>query len=66
MGEPPPPKCPKCRKTVMGIGRSGASARLSAVTVHHFDGMVPCKIKMTWSDSQALADLVSGDLGNRK
>lgn len=68
--------CPKCRKSVLGIGRSfGGRRKLVTVEVHHHEDAKRfnagaatrvCKIKMTFRDSQALADAVSGDLGNRK
>ena len=68
--------CPKCRKPVLGIGRSfGGRRKLVSVDIHHvedarrYDAGAPtrvCKIKMTWSDSQELANAICGDLGGRK
>lgn len=67
--------CPKCRKTVLGIGRSfGGRRKLVSVEVHHeedakrWDAGAPtrtCKMKMTWGDSQVLAEAISGDLRSR-
>jgi len=68
--------CPKCRLPVLGIGRKfGGRRKLVAVEVHHEEDAKRaavgaetrvCKIQMTFGDSQALAEAICGDLGNRK
>ncbi len=68
--------CPKCRNPVLGIGRSfGGVRKLVSVEVHHEEDAKryaagaqarTCKIKMTFHDSQVLAESISGDLGGRK
>jgi len=68
--------CPKCKKSVLGIGRHfNGKAALVTVEVHHHQdaanynaGIQPevCKFKMTYADSQALAEAISNDLGGRK
>jgi hypothetical protein len=68
--------CPKCKKSVLGIGRSfGRGRKLVTVEVHHHEDAERynhgaatrvCKFKMTWSDSQELANKLCGDLGGRK
>ena len=61
--------CPKCKKPVLGIDRKPVPERkdLSEVTVWHLvGGDVGCVIKMTWKDSQYLANQVSRDIGGRK
>lgn len=71
-----PVLCPKCKRSVLGIGRSfGGQSKLVTVEVHHHEdaaaynaGGTPktCKFKMTYADSQALAESISSDLGGRK
>lgn len=64
-----PVLCPKCRKPVLGIDRKPVPERrdLSEVTIWHLvAGDVSCVIKMTWKDSQFLANQVSRDIGGRK
>lgn len=71
-----PVPCPKCRRSVLGIGRSfGGGRKLVTVEVHHHEDAqrhnagLPartCKFKMTWKDSQDLANSISADLGGRK
>ena len=64
-----PVLCPKCKKPILGIDRGPVAGRrdLSEVTVFHAVGQdVPCVIKMTWKDSQVLANWASKDIGGRK
>ena len=64
-------RCPKCRRSVLGIGRSfGGRRKLVSVEVHHHEdarrwslgghGMKLCKLKMTFEASQRLAMRLSG------
>lgn len=72
----PPVLCPKCKKSVLGISRHfGGGKKLVEVEVHHHEDAQrfnagatprPCKFKMTFKDSQALAQAVSSDLVGRK
>lgn len=71
-----PVLCPKCKKSVLGIGRSfGGRKTLVTVEVHHHEDAKRfaagaqtrvCTFKMNWKDSQELANSVSSDLGGRK
>lgn len=64
-----PVLCPKCRKPVLGIDRGPVPGRrdLSEVQVFHLVANdKPCRIKMTWKDSQELANWAGRDIGGRK
>lgn len=64
-----PARCPKCKKPVLGIDRAAVPGRrdLSEVKIFHLVGDdKPCVIKMTWKDSQVLANWASRDIGGRK
>jgi hypothetical protein len=64
-----PVLCPKCRKPVLGIDRVPVPQRrdLAEVEVFHLVASdKPCRIKMTWKDSQELANNVSRDIWGRK
>ena len=71
-----PVLCPKCKKSILGIGRSWrGGGKLVTVEVHHHEdakrhalggvGRV-CTFKMKWDDSQKLAQEISSDIGGRK
>jgi hypothetical protein len=64
----PPVKCPKCKKSVLGIDRGyGGRRDLTEVTVHHFDqSQANCVFKMSWKDAQDLANSITRDIGGRK
>jgi hypothetical protein len=71
-----PVLCPKCKKSVLGIGRSWrGGSKLVTVEVHHHEDAKRvaaghtasvCTFKMKWDDSQDLANSLTRDLGNRK
>ena len=71
-----PVLCPKCKKSILGIDRHfGGKTKLVEVEVHHHDDAArynaghptaTCKFKMTWKDSQDLANSITRDIGGRK
>jgi len=71
-----PVLCPKCKKSVLGIERHfGGKKTLAEVTVHHHEDVTRvnaghtaavCVFKMTWQDSQDLANSITRDIGGRK
>jgi len=71
-----PVLCPKCKKSILGIGRSWRGlSKLVTVEVHHHEDATRaalgatarvCTFKMTWDDSQKLASSLSSDIGNRR
>jgi hypothetical protein len=63
-----PVLCPKCKYTVLGIGRAyGGRKDLASVTVHHHDvRQGVCVFKMNWKDAETLADSITKDIGGRK
>lgn len=68
--------CPKCKKSILGIGRSWRGlSKLVTVEVHHHEDAKRvalgatarvCMFKMSWKDSQALATAITSDIGGRK
>ena len=68
--------CPKCKKSILGIGRSwrGLSKLVTVEGHHHEDAKRAamgatarvCTFKMKWKDSQALATAITSDIGGRK
>lgn len=71
-----PVLCPKCKKSVLGIGRTWrGGTKLVTVEVHHHEDAkrvalghtaAVCTFKMSWKDSQDLASAITQDIGGRK
>lgn len=71
-----PVLCPKCKKSILGIGRSWrGGSKLVTVEVHHHEDAKRhalgatarvCTFKMKWGDSQKLATAITSDIGGRK